>query len=114
MSRVSSTWVTKPVAASQRSAEIRGVRAVMKAQLRGARTQMEARHLAAGFLESGVAEVEGMRVSDLLWACRRLSVRSAWRLLVRAGVPRESKLIGELTARQRTALAASLRDEATA
>jgi hypothetical protein len=66
------------------------------------------REAAAQVLESDPS-CEGMTVYRLLTACRRLGPAKAHNLCARAGVP-GTKALGDLTDRQRDALASRLRD----
>lgn len=93
------------------STSVRRARRDAKALVRSAPTFREARERCVRIVECPGPDLDGMRICDLLWATRGVSVMTAWRLLVKAGIARESKPLGELTMRQRHALMSALRGE---
>ena len=81
-------------------------RAALKRQLR-TKDATDARRCVAAFLRAKDPDLAGMKAIKLIGACPYIGERRAARIMARVGVP-EHKLIGDLTERQRLALAAML------
>jgi hypothetical protein len=77
-------------------------------------TYIDGIHQAAGLLDHPVTGSYGaMKVSHLLESIRKLGENRSNRLMYKAGIYSRERRLGQLTARQRAALADGLRDLAS-
>lgn len=93
---------------NDRSITVRRIRAGLKHRIRTAGGRHRAAQVTAGIVEDFPPEAARMHVGTLLHACRQERVH-VWQLLANSGIWFESKELGELTERQKSALVALLR-----